>query len=179
MTSSFRLTPAIFAAFALLGCLLPFGTESSRNLLDYPANIAQFLSVTGPLFAILASNKTAVPSLMVWASRLIYLAPFAAMFVIIINLRGHVPRTLQFAAAVIWLSAVVAVPAFVSDLLNLFFDAAPLLGKYRLTVAHLTGRDNMSSLSFGIGGWLVIFAAISLSLNAFGVIKYRETKSAI
>lgn len=171
-----RFVPTILAAFALLGCLLPFGGGNSGSLLSLPGALGQASSAIGAMGFLSgppgAGPPAADPSSAVWIARLVYLAPLASILIIVQNFRGAVMRTMQIAAAIVWLTAVLIIPTVAGQAL---VASNPMLKG----LAQMTGETGSFSLSFGIGGWLIVLAAIGMGLSAFGLLKHLQPKPSV
>ena len=158
-----RFYPAILSAIALLGCVLPFGSEASigdgASLLDFPSSMSQAgqLSSIVNLSEAQASNGAA-PLL----AKLVYIIPLLAVVVIALNFRGEVPRTLQMFTSIAWLLGLFFVPYFA---LHTLINSNPLLRG----LVDISGGMQLSG-SFGLGGWLIFLAAIGLFLGSVGLL---------
>ncbi len=164
-----RFYPAILSAIALLGCVLPFGSEASigdgASLLDFPSSMSQ----AGQLASIVnLSEARASNGVAPLLAKLVYIIPLLAVVVIAFNFRGEVPRTLQMFTAIAWLLGLFFVPYFS---LHALINSNPLLRG----LVDISGGMHLSG-SFGLGGWLIFLAAIGLFLGSVGLLRFPAAK---
>ena len=174
MKDSARFIPSGIAGLALVGCLLPFATNNAANLFAVPDTFSQIGNYVG-MFASIGPRRAGQPafdpSASIWIARLVYLAPLAAIWIIVQSFRSAVSRGLLIVSAVIWISAVAIVPPIAGAALAW---TNPVLRQLN----RMAGGDSISfSLNFGIGGWLIILAGIAALLAGLGVLKVKPSSS--
>lgn len=165
MSNPVRYLPALIAGVGLVGCLLPFGDASSghdyANLLALPDAYAQASKFTGMMSFGDSTGESALP---VWIARLVYLVPLAALAVIVQTLRGRPGRGLQALVAATW----VAVPVFVPYLASrAMIESIPVLRE----MSKVFGGGAEFSVALGTGGWVLVIAAILMTLSALNLLR--------
>lgn len=173
-----RFIPSIFAATAILGCLLPFSGNPGQqaNLLSLPDAFAQagnMIGMFGSGARTHGAPAAADPTLAVWTARLVFLAPLFALWIIVQNLRGKIGETLQLVSAGLWILTPILIPFLAGKVL---LASVPFLANMAKAFG---GETSFFSLNFGIGGWLLLLSGVGMALFSFGVLRFiPETPTA-
>jgi hypothetical protein len=174
---------AVFAALALLGCLLPFLTigggvfnarSESASLLGVGSTIGQIIDVTHQMENLgrnfnqrnVQRNAQNAEGLR-WSLRigyLLYLVPVFALWLIVAKVRGKPARSLTLVQGLTSIALPILVPMLFSAAIYTQIPADA-----RQLTQNLGGLFNISFM--GIGFWVMVFAGVAQLLARFGVLR--------
>jgi hypothetical protein len=169
-----RFMPAIFAALVLLGCILPLSgalvgiNVTPPSLLGTPGALAQAGSVMD-LFGNVGRQQGEAHSTAADAAaiaRLLYIVPALALLIVVLNLRGSVPKWLELFAGISWVLLSMGLPVLAAQQL---VNSSPMLKTFQ----SLAPSAGAAPLTFnpGTGGWLILLASAAIILHAMNILR--------